>query len=117
MEAVSDETAVIGVVSRFATQKGFDFIVADHRQAGEQDMVLLMLGNGEEYYERLLTEIAARYPDKVRVQVKYDNVIAHKIEAGSDIFLMPSRYEPCGPEPDLQPEVRHGAGGARDRRA
>jgi starch synthase len=96
MEGVSDDTAVIGVVSRFATQKGFDFIVAILDKLVKQDMVLLMLGNGEEYYEQLLTEMAARYPDKVRVQVKYDNVVAHKIEAGSDIFLMPSRYEPSG---------------------
>jgi starch synthase len=96
MEGVSDETAVIGVVSRFATQKGFDFIVAIMDKLVQQDMVLLMLGNGEEYYEQLLTEMATRYPDKVRVQVKYDNVIAHKIEAGADIFLMPSRYEPSG---------------------
>jgi starch synthase len=58
--------------------------------------VLLMLGNGEEYYERLFTELAARYSTKMRVQIKFDNVIAHKIEAGSDIFLMPSRYEPGG---------------------
>src|SRR6202044_2138705 len=96
MEGVADDTAVIGVVSRFATQKGFDFIVAIMDKLVQQDMVLLMLGNGEEYYEQLLTEMAARYPDKVRVQVKYDNVVAHKIEAGADIFLMPSRYEPGG---------------------
>ena len=96
MEKVGANTAVIGVVSRFATQKGFDFIVEIMDRLVQQDMVLLMLGNGEEYYERLLTEMAARYPEKVRVQVKYDNVVAHKIEAGSDIFLMPSRYEPCG---------------------
>ncbi|MDW5266700.1 MULTISPECIES: glycogen synthase GlgA [Acidobacteriaceae] len=93
---VGDETAVIGVVSRFATQKGFDFIVEIMDKLVEEDMVLVMLGNGEEYYERLLTEMAERYPSKVRVQVKYDNVIAHKVEAGSDMFLMPSRYEPCG---------------------
>ena len=96
LEDVADETAVIGIVSRFATQKGFDFIVEIVEQLVEQDMVLVILGNGEEYYERLLTETAARHPDKVRVQVKYDNVVAHKIEAGSDMFLMPSRYEPCG---------------------
>jgi starch synthase len=96
LENIKNETAVIGVVSRFATQKGFDFIVTIMDQLVLEDMVLLMLGNGEEYYERLLLEMAARFPDKVRVQVKYDNVIAHKIEAGSDIFLMPSRYEPCG---------------------
>ena len=96
MEGVADDTAVIGVVSRFATQKGFDFIVAILDKLVQKDMVLLILGNGEEYYEQLLSEMASRYPDKVRVQVKYDNVIAHKIEAGSDIFLMPSRYEPSG---------------------
>src|SRR5437899_540325 len=55
-----------------------------------------MLGNGEEYYERLLTEVAERHPEKMRVQIKFDNVMAHKIEAGSDIFLMPSHYEPGG---------------------
>jgi starch synthase len=93
---IAESTAVIGIVSRFATQKGFDFIVEIMERLIQEDMVLVILGNGEEYYERLLTEMADRYPDKVRVQVKYDNVIAHKVEAGSDIFLMPSRYEPCG---------------------
>ena len=95
-EGIGDDTAVIGVVSRFATQKGFDFIVEIMDKLVEQDMVLVILGNGEEYYERLLTEMASRYPAKVRVQVKFDNVMAHKIEAGADIFLMPSRYEPGG---------------------
>lgn len=96
LKDVGDETAVIGVVSRFATQKGFDFIVEIMDKLVQEDIVLVMLGNGEEYYERLLVEMAERYPSKVRVQVKYDNVMAHKIEAGSDMFLMPSRYEPCG---------------------
>ena len=96
LKKVGEKTAVIGVVSRFATQKGFDLIVDVMDKLVQEDMVLVMLGNGEEYYERLLTEMAARYPAKVRVQVKYDNVMAHKIEAGADMFLMPSRYEPCG---------------------
>jgi starch synthase len=96
LENVSDEAAVIGVVSRFATQKGFDFIVEIMDRLVQEDIVLVVLGNGEEYYERLLTEMASRYPDKVRVQVKFDEVMAHKIEAGADIFLMPSRYEPGG---------------------
>jgi len=96
LKNVQEETAVIGVVSRFATQKGFDFIVEIMDRLVQEDVVLVMLGRGEEYYERLLVEMAGRYPDKVRVQVKYDNVMAHKIEAGSDMFLMPSRYEPCG---------------------
>jgi starch synthase len=96
LEDVGDETAIIGVVSRFATQKGIDFIVDIMDRLLAEDVVLVMLGNGEEYYERLLQEMAERHPDKVRVQVKFDNVMAHKIEAGSDIFLMPSRYEPGG---------------------
>lgn len=96
MEGVGEETAVIGIVSRFATQKGFDFVVDIMDKLVEQDIVLLILGNGEEYYERLLVEVADRYPAKVRVQVKFDNVVAHKVEAGADMFLMPSRYEPGG---------------------
>jgi len=96
LEGVNDETAVIGVVSRFATQKGFDFIVDIMDRLVKEDMVIVMLGTGEEYYERLLVEIANRHPDKIRVQVKFDDVMAHKIEAGADIFLMPSRYEPGG---------------------
>ena len=96
LENVGDDTAIIGVVSRFATQKGIDFIVDIMDRLLKEDVVLVMLGNGEEYYERLLTELAERYPAKVRVQVKFDNVMAHKIEAGSDMFLMPSRYEPGG---------------------
>src|SRR5579871_5024425 len=96
LEGVSDETAVIGIVSRFATQKGFDFIVEIMDRLVQEDIVLVMLGNGEEFYEKLLVEIAERYSSKVRVQVKFDNVMAHKIEAGADMFLMPSRYEPGG---------------------
>ncbi|WP_348266480.1 glycogen synthase GlgA [Edaphobacter paludis] len=96
LKDVRDETAVIGVVSRFATQKGFDFIVEIIDRLVQEDIILLILGNGEEYYERLLVEMAGRYPSKIRVQVKYDHVMAHKVEAGSDMFLMPSRYEPCG---------------------
>jgi starch synthase len=96
LEGIGDETAVIGVVSRFATQKGFDFIVEIMDRLVEEDMVIVILGNGEEYYERLLTEMASRHPSKIRVQVKFDSVMAHKIEAGADIFLMPSRYEPGG---------------------
>lgn len=96
LKNVGDETAVIGVVSRFATQKGFDLIVEIVDRMVQENIVLVMLGRGEEYYERLLTEMAARYSSKVRVQVKFDDVMAHKVEAGSDMILMPSRYEPCG---------------------
>jgi starch synthase len=96
LEGVGDNTAVIGIVSRFSTQKGFDLIVEIMDRLVEEDMVLVILGKGEEYYERVLVEMANRHPSKVRVHVNFDTVMAHKIEAGSDIFLMPSRYQPAG---------------------
>ncbi len=96
LDNVGDSTAVLGIVSRFATQKGFDLIAAIMDELVKEDIVLIVFGTGEEYYERLFSELAARYPANVRVNVSYDDTTAHKIEAGSDIFLMPSRYEPCG---------------------
>jgi starch synthase len=93
---VGDDTAVLGIVSRFATQKGFDLLEQITAELMQEDVVLLALGTGEAYFENLLRELSTRYPEKMRVIVGYDNVMAHKVEAGSDIFLMPSRYEPCG---------------------
>lgn len=92
----ADTTPVLSIVSRFATQKGFDLLADAAERLLANDVVLLVLGTGEPYYERLFTEIAGRYPGKVVVKVGYDNALAHKVEAGADIFLMPSRYEPCG---------------------
>jgi starch synthase len=60
------------------------------------DLAIVALGAGEARYEQLFRDLAARFPHKVSVMVTYDNTIAHKIEAGADMFLMPSRYEPCG---------------------
>jgi starch synthase len=96
LDHVEDTTAVLGIVSRFATQKGFDLLAGILQELVKDDIVLIALGTGEEYYERLLSELAAKYPDKVRVDIRYDNTTAHKVEAGSDIFLMPSHYEPSG---------------------
>ena len=96
LENVDDATPVIGIVSRFATQKGFDLLAQIGDQLAQEDVVLIALGTGEPYYENLLRELEQRHPGKIRVQVKYDNMLAHKIEAGADMFLMPSRYEPSG---------------------
>ena len=87
---------LIGIVSRFTRQKGADLIAeaSDHLMA--EKFRLVALGTGEPEYEQLFRELAARYPDRVAVKIAYDNVLAHKIEAGADMFLMPSRYEPCG---------------------
>jgi starch synthase len=87
---------LLGVISRLADQKGFDLLAAVMDRLIAQEVTLVVLGTGEEKYHQLFTELAAKYPQKIGLRLAYDNTLAHKIEAGSDIFLMPSRYEPCG---------------------
>jgi starch synthase len=87
---------VIGIVSRFADQKGFDLIAERAHELMQEDLVLVVLGTGERRYEDLFRALASAYPGRVGVKTVYDDAIAHKIEAGADMFLMPSRYEPCG---------------------
>jgi starch synthase len=90
------EWPVMGIVSRFAAQKGFDLIAGIAEQLMGMDLYVVALGTGEPQYEELFRVMAAKYPDRFLVRVAYDNTLAHEIEAGSDMFLMPSRYEPCG---------------------
>ncbi len=87
---------VIGIVSRFAAQKGFDLIEGVAEDLMAMDLYVVALGTGEPHYEDLFRALAKRFPGKFLVKVAYDNSLAHQIEAGSDMFLMPSRYEPCG---------------------
>jgi starch synthase len=87
---------VLGVISRLADQKGFDLLAGVMDSLLQQEVSLVVLGTGEEKYHRLFTELAEHYPKKLGIQLKFDNALAHQIEAGSDIFLMPSLYEPCG---------------------
>ncbi len=89
-------TPILGIVSRFATQKGFDLLAEIAERLAEREVLLVALGTGEPYYENLLRSLAERFPHRFAVRVQYDNTLAHKIEAGADMFLMPSRYEPCG---------------------
>jgi len=90
------ERPVIGIVSRFADQKGFDLIAEKAHELMEEDLVLVVLGTGDKKYERLFGALAATYPGRVGLKIAYDNTLAHKVEAGADMFLMPSRYEPSG---------------------
>jgi starch synthase len=90
------ERPAVGIVSRFATQKGFDLIAGVAEQLMALDLYIVALGTGEPQYEELFRSLAAKYPEKFLVRVAYDNKLAHQIEAGADMFLMPSRYEPCG---------------------
>jgi len=87
---------LIGIVSRFASQKGFDLIGETADQILAEDVYLAALGNGEEQMETLFRSLQARNPGRVAVKFGYDDPLAHRIEAGADMFLMPSRYEPCG---------------------
>jgi starch synthase len=87
---------VIGIVSRFAAQKGFDLIASIAEPLAALDLYIVALGTGELPYEELFRTMAAKYPEKFLVRIAYDNTLAHQIEAGADMFLMPSRYEPCG---------------------
>ncbi len=87
---------LIGIVSRFAEQKGFDLIAGVARLFEETGARLVLLGSGEWRYERLFNEWQRWLPEKVGVWIGYNNALAHRIEAGADMFLMPSQYEPCG---------------------
>src|SRR5262249_44732853 len=87
---------VIGLMSRLTDQKGFDLLAA-----AEPDLMALeargaLLGSGEPHYEDRWRALAAAHPERVSVTIGYEEALTHRIEAGSDIFLMPSRFEPCG---------------------
>ena len=87
---------LIGIVSRFAAQKGFDLIAQIMDRLAREEMIVVALGAGDKPYEEMFQRLNKQFPNKIAVKVAYDNAIAHKIEAGADMFLMPSRYEPCG---------------------
>jgi len=87
---------LIGIVSRFTRQKGTDILAEIAGEIVAEGAYLVALGTGEPEYEEFFRRMAADYPGRVAVQVGFDNGLAHRIEAGSDMFLMPSRYEPCG---------------------
>ena len=92
-----EETPVIGIVSRFVAQKGFDLlkpVLADVLR--EHDAQFTVLGSGAQHYEDFFNWAHATFPDKLGVYIGYNNGLAHQIEAGADMFLMPSLYEPCG---------------------
>jgi len=87
---------LIGIVSRFATQKAFDLVMQIPRELIAEDVSLVVLGSGDRQLEDFFQWFASAAPDRVAVRIGYDDGFAHRIEAGSDMFLMPSRYEPCG---------------------
>ncbi|MBI4949152.1 MAG: glycogen synthase GlgA [Deltaproteobacteria bacterium] len=89
-------TPVIGIISRLAAQKGVDILAEAMPALMELDLALVVLGSGDRQYRDLIGGLAERYPEKLSVKIAFDHKLSHLVEAGSDIFLMPSRYEPCG---------------------
>jgi starch synthase len=87
---------VIGCISRLSDQKGFDLILNAIGRVLEQDVCFVLLGSGAENYERAFQRLRDSFPSKVGVYLGFSNELAHQIEAGADMFLMPSRFEPCG---------------------
>jgi starch synthase len=87
---------VIGIVSRFAAQKGFDLIGQIIDRLALEDVLFTVLGRGDGLYEEMFIRLNRRIPEKIAVKIAYDNGLAHKVEAGADMFLMPSHYEPSG---------------------
>lgn len=87
---------IIGMVSRLVDQKGFDILAESMNKIMKLRLKLVILGTGQEKYHELYGKLQKKYPKRLGVKLEYNNKIAHMIEAGSDFFLMPSRYEPCG---------------------
>ena len=87
---------LIGIVSRLDGQKGFDILEQALPGMMKLNLQMVVLGTGHPFYHELLEKAQAAHPEKLRVILRFDNRLAHAIEAGSDAFLMPSRYEPCG---------------------
>lgn len=91
-----DDVPVIGIISRLVAQKGFDLIADAARALMTLPAQWVVLGNGEERFERLFTSLSTALPMQCWTYIGFNNELAHLIEAGADMFLMPSHYEPCG---------------------
>jgi starch synthase len=87
---------LIAIISRFAWQKGLDLLTTIPHELAREDVSFVVLGSGEQPLEDFFRWFAAAYPDRIAVRIGYENELAHRVQAGADMFLMPSRYEPCG---------------------
>ncbi|MGE5396166.1 MAG: glycogen synthase GlgA [Chitinophagales bacterium] len=90
------DVPMVGMITRLVSQKGLDLVAPVINQIMQLGVQLVLLGTGEDYYEKLFAEMKMRYPNQIYIKLGFDNVMAQHIYAASDIFLMPSRFEPCG---------------------
>ncbi len=117
--AANPGTMLFGVVGRFTGQKGIDLITAIAPQLLALPAQLALLGNGEQALEEVVARLANEHPGRIGAVIGFDEALAHQIEAGSDAFLMPSRFEPCGLNQLYSqrygtPPVVHATGGLAD---
>jgi starch synthase len=110
---------LVGMVSRMTSQKGFDLLRDSFDRIMQLDLQIVMLANGDAAFEAYFRDAQRRYPNKFRMLPEFDNALAHKVQAGSDSFLMPSRFEPCGLTQMYamkygNPPVARATGGLRD---
>lgn len=93
---IADDIPLFGMICRMAYQKGVDLVIDALPELLTQNIQVVVLGSGDIYYEAAFKKLKQEFPDKLSVTLAYDEALSHQIEAGSDFFLMPSRYEPCG---------------------
>jgi len=93
---VNDNVPLFGLIGRLVEQKGIDLILESLPEMVAMNMQFVLLGSGDKDFEKQLQQLADLYPDKIAITIGYDESLAHLIEAGADVFLMPSRFEPCG---------------------
>ena len=91
-----DDVLLLGMVSRLVEQKGVDILIDALDALMTRPVQLVILGSGEARFEQALQAARLRHPERIALKIGYDETLAHRIEAGADVFLMPSRFEPCG---------------------
>jgi starch synthase len=94
--SIREHVPIIAMVTRLTEQKGMDLVQCVFHEIIAEDVQFILLGTGDKEFERFFYDMAATYPDKVKVYIGFNEELAHKIYAGADLFLMPSKFEPCG---------------------
>lgn len=92
----SDSSMLIGIVSRLSSQKGLDLAAEVMDKIIDSGIQMVILGKGEKYYQDIFLDLERKYSSRLSVTIGFDDILARRIYAGSDVFLMPSQYEPCG---------------------